>query len=462
MKFRTVISGFIFLSIVYFLSLMGSSCAQIGSPTGGARDTLAPVLLNAIPANSSTHFKEKTITLNFDEYIELKDIDKYALVNPTPQIMPNFNYKFRQVTIKLRDTLKPNTTYRIELGNAIQDINENNPYGNFTYIFSTGDYIDSLEFTGNVTLAETGKIDSTLIVMLYDNLKDSAVFKTRPKYVTRLDSAGKFHFKNLSAGTYHVFALKDESGQRMYNDPKALFAFADIAIEVNSNTIPVALWAYQEEKETPKTSTSGKKTKVAALKYTTSFGNGPQDILQPIILNFNAPIHFDSSQIALTDTLFTPIPFQIDFADTLHQSVKIETDWKENFRYKLFVMQHFASDSSGNHLEKNDTLSFITKHERDYASIKINFQNLDKFKHPVLQFISNNQIVASYPLTSTTFYRKLFAPGDYYLQILEDANQNGIWDTGNYLQKKQPEKVLRIQQPVNLKANWDNERDIIL
>lgn len=460
MKCNKIFSGIGFLAAIYFLAVWGSGCAQIGSPTGGVRDSLPPVLLNAVPENGSTQFRSKTITLNFDEYIELKDIEKNALVNPTPNVPPLFNYKFRQVTIKLKDTLQPNTTYRIELGNAIQDINENNPYQKFTYVFSTGNFIDSMEFSGRVILAETGKIDTNLLVLLYSDLSDSAVFKTRPKYTTRLDSDGRFRFQNLPPGVYHVFALKDEGGQKMYNNPKMLFAFADSAVQVQTVTREVTLWAYQEEKDAPKT--SSKKSRIGPLKYTVTLRNAPQDLLEPLTLTFNDAIKFDPQKILLTDTLFRPIPFQVQYGDTLNQTVQIQADWTENTPYKLVIQSGFAADTSGNTLEKSDTLSFITKRERDYASIKINFQNLERFTHPVLQFVSNNQVVASFPLKGSVFYQKLFAPGDYSLQILDDTNQNGVWDPGNYLLKRQPEKVLHIQQPVSMKANWDNERDIIL
>ena len=103
-----------------------------------------------------------------------------------------------------------------------------------------------------------------------------------------------------------------------------------------------------------------------------------------------------------------------------------------------------------------------TKREGEYGSIKINFKNLDKFKNPVLQFVLNNEIVNSYPLTSATFNRKLFNPGEYQLRILSDDNLNGIWDPGNYDLKKQPEKVYSISQTLSIKANWENERDVVL
>jgi hypothetical protein len=301
------------------------------------------------------------------------------------------------------------------------------------------------------------------LVFLYTDLSDSAVFKSKPKYITRLDSSGNFQFKNLASGIYHVFALKDESGQRMYMDPKSLFAFSNSPVEIKATTAPVNLLAYAEEKDIPKTSSTGKKTKKDILKFTSSFTSSTQDLLTPISLTFSTPIiSFDSSKVRVTDTLYQSKKIKVSFADTTLQKINIGTDWSENMAYKLLVEKDFVIDTLGNSLEKNDTLTFYTKRERDYASIKINFQNLGKFKHPVLQFVSNNQVVASFTLKGSVFEQKLFYPGDYVLQILDDTNQNGIWDAGNYILKKQPERVYRIAQTLSLKANWDNERDIIL
>ena len=112
--------------------------------------------------------------------------------------------------MRIRDTLEPNTTYTLNFGDAIRDINENNELSDFTYIFSTGPVYDSLQITGKVIVAETGGADSTLIVMLHTALDDSAVVKNTPRYYTRVDRDGNFIFRNLPADTFAIYALKDE------------------------------------------------------------------------------------------------------------------------------------------------------------------------------------------------------------------------------------------------------------
>ncbi|HEY8658316.1 MAG TPA: Ig-like domain-containing protein [Hanamia sp.] len=463
MNIRNTILFLTALGFCYFLSVMGSGCAQIGMPLGGPKDTIPPVLLNSNPPNNTTRFKGNRIVLTFDEYVQLNNLQENLLVAPTPKITPNVDYKLKTVTIKLRDTLLANTTYSIQLGNSIQDINENNPYPDFTYVFSTGAYIDSLQFSGNVILAETGKADSTLLVFLYKNLGDSAVYKEKPIYIEKVNSKGDFKFKHLAEGTYNVFALKDESGQKMYNNPTQLFAFADSSIKISDEVKPIQLYAYAEEKPFTKPATGNKTIAQKILKYTTSISGGTQDLLSPLTLKFSNKLKdFDSSKIKLTDTLFNPIPSVAVSIDTTYKDVVINNNWKESEAYRLLIEKDFATDTSGIALLKSDTLKFKTKRESDYGSIKINFKNLDKFHHPVLQFIANNEVVNSYPLTSATWSQKLFPPGEYELRILDDENQNGIWDTGNYHLKRQPEKVYSIPQKLSIRADWENERDIIL
>ena len=194
-------------------------------PLGGAKDTLPPVFLAAQPADSSKKVSPKKIILAFNEYVQLENISEQLIIVPTPKINPIITSKLKTITITIKDTLQPNTTYALDFGNAIKDINENNVLKNFNYVFSTGAYIDSGSLSGKVVMAETGKTDSTLLVVLYRNAEDSAVVKERPRYVTRLNGKGLFTFRFLPHETFSVYAFKDEGGQRRYLSPSQLFAF---------------------------------------------------------------------------------------------------------------------------------------------------------------------------------------------------------------------------------------------
>jgi hypothetical protein len=454
-----------FLAIIFLWNMQSliSGCAQIVSPTGGVKDSLPPKLVGANPKLRSTNFKGNKITLDFDEYVELQDVRQNLLVSPSPKKDPNVDYKLRTVTIKLRDTLEPNTTYTINLGNAIRDLNEGNQLKNFTYVFSTGATLDSLEFTGHVEVAETGRIDSTLMIFLYKNLDDSAVIKQKPKYIARVDGQGNFAFKNLAGGQYKVYALKDGDGLKTYNSKGEMFAFSDSTINVNNNTHPVSLYAYVEETEKEKNNVTNNKNAEKKLKYTTSIPAETQDILTDLVIDFNKPLkNLDNKKVILTDTLFNVLPDVSISTDSLNKRIIIKNKWIENSDYKLIISKDFATDTSGNTISKADTIRFKTKKESNYGSIKMNFKNLDLKKNPVLQFVVSDNVVKSFPLTSSQFASKLFTPGDFELRILYDDNKNGKWDPGNYLLKRQPEKVQSISQKINIKADWENERDIEL
>ena len=157
----------------YFLVLMLIfivGCAKRGTITGGEKDTLAPILTSSLPKKYGVNFKGKEVKLYFDEYIKLKDINKQLIVSPpmneAPDISPNGASRF--ISIKIKDTLMPDTTYSFNFGQSIQDNNEGNPYQQFKYVFSTGSYIDSLSVEGTVRDALEQKVDNFVTIMLYE------------------------------------------------------------------------------------------------------------------------------------------------------------------------------------------------------------------------------------------------------------------------------------------------------
>ncbi|MCO6498712.1 MAG: Ig-like domain-containing protein [Chitinophagaceae bacterium] len=451
----------LFLVTGVFISVINFNCGQIGMPVGGPKDSIPPVLVSAQPENGTLEFNTKRITLNFNEYIELNDVFKNVLVSPLPRKNPVFDYKLRTITVRLFDTLQPNTTYTIQFGKAIRDLNEGNVLKDFVYIFSTGKYIDSLTITGSVVMAESGTIDSSLTVMLYSDLGDSAVYKQKPRYISKVNGKGEFLFPNLPSGSYNIYALKDESGQLMYNNPLQIFAFSDSTVDLTGpGHTPVSLYAFAAEKPEPKPAAE----KVdPELKYLTSLTAGRQDLLTPLTITFNHPLQsYDTSKLFILDTLNNRIPGVKYALDSTSKKLVMSYPWKEGMDLQLLILENAATDTLGNRYAKSDTLKLTTKKESDYGSVKLSFKNLDKFAHPVLQLISEQKQMASYPLKSGIFELKLVVPGSYTIQILEDENENGIWDTGNYGERRQPEKVLRISQKLSVRANWDNELDIEL
>jgi hypothetical protein len=430
---------------------------------------LPPILLKANPSDSSLNFNDKTIVFSFNEYVDADNYQQEMIISPIPSNTPTVTRKLQTVTVKLRDTLEPNTTYTINFGDAIKDVNEGNIMRNFTYTFSTGSYFDSLEFRGNVLVAETGEVDTTLTVMLHQTNIDSAVIKEKPRYIAKTDGRGNFRFKNLPPDTFYVYALKDEGGSYLYMDKTQLFAFADSAVIVTSNTKPVTLNAYNV-KETgtaakAQAAPSGRSARAAdkRLKFSTNLVGNEQDLLDKFVFTFETPLKsFDSTKIRFTrDSTYTPLAGYSWEKDSIMKTVKLNYAWQENVMHHIIVEKDFATDTLGQQLLKADTISFKTKERRDYGKLTIRFRNLDLSKNPVLLFVLNNDVKKSFPLTSTTFTQALFPPGEYNLRILHDANKNGVWDPGEFFGKRrQPELVKPVTRTINIKPNTDTPFDI--
>lgn len=472
--FATVLKR-IGLHIILGLSALGMvmafvpGCANIQSPMGGPRDSFPPVLLKANPPENTTNFKGKIVSLQFDEFVELDNIFQNMVINPPADNYPTIEGKLRNVTIKIKDTLQPNTTYTFNFGDAITDVNEKNKFKNFSYTFSTGSYIDSLSLSGTIIDAETGLPDSTLSILLHTSADDSAVAKLKPRFVTRPNGKGVFRFNHLPGGSFYLFAIKDE-GAKKYTSPETPFAFFGKVLSTNAPDSVYNLRSFVAEKRGANkvTVTTGlrpnaNKAAPEKLKYSTNvLGNG-QDLLQPFTLIFNKPINsYDSTKLVLTDTLFNPLAAPKFSLDSTKTQLTLQTVWKPDEQYKLLILKGFATDTSGAAYSKIDTVSFKTLAESEYGLVKIKFSGVDFAKHPVLQWVENDKIVSSAPLTTTQFRTPLFKPGQYKLRLLYDSNQNGIYDTGDYWKKRQPEQVQAIDQPFNIKANWDNEFDVIL
>ena len=463
----------IFLCFLIILSVLKiavlSGCANIIPPTGGDRDSLPPHLVKVTPPDSSTNFSKKTITFTFDEYItEPQDFFKNLIVSPTYVKAPVYEVKLRTLTINIKDTLEPNTTYYYNFGDAIKDVNEGNVLHDFSYIFTTGNIIDTLQLAGKVLLAETGGTDSTLYVMLYKSGVDSAVINDRPRYIARVDGKGNFRFLYLPSGSYFIYVMNEG---RLYSE-RSLFGFSDSAVEIKPNAPPVTIYAFVETKEQTPVSTinfgggnrPGVKSDERRLRFSTNLSGNSQDLLGDFNLKFEQPLrNFDSTKLQLsTDSAFnsTAGSWQMD---SLKKNLTLKINWKENTLYHLILDKDFAEDSSGRKLLKTDTISFTTRKQGDYGSLKISFTNIDLSKNPVLQVSQNGTVVKTFPLSAAELYRPLFSPGEYELSILYDENKNGHWDPGKFFEgKKQPELVKPLNKKITIRSNWDNEFEITL
>lgn len=205
--------------------LLGS-CARMGQPDGGWYDETPPRILGATPADKGTNVKSQKVSIFFDEFIQIENATEKVVVSPPQLETPEIVASGKRIRIELLDSLKPNTTYTIDFSDAITDNNENNPLGNYTYSFSTGDAIDTLEVSGKVLQAKDLEPVKGILVGLYSDLSDTA-FTTKPMLrVSRTDGSGRFVIKGVAPGTYRVYALQDADGNYLFNQKSEMLAFS--------------------------------------------------------------------------------------------------------------------------------------------------------------------------------------------------------------------------------------------
>lgn len=458
---RNISLLFIFLVIISSNTFIG--CANIIAPSGGPRDSLPPVLVAANPKDSATQFKFNKIVLTFNEFVELQNIQDNVIVSPTPVNNPQIDYKLRTITIKLKDSLETNTTYSIDFGKAIKDINEGNVLPGFKYVFSTGKSIDSNKISGKVLIAETGLADSTLIAVLHSNLSDSAITKLRPRYFTKLTREGQFEFTNLPNENFSLFVVPNDYSKK-YDDNSKLFAFLNESVKASGNTKIGIMYAFVEEKKLPQSTNTSNAVLDKTLKYSNSLDLARQDINTNLQLKFNHKIKsYDSLSIQLFNKDSSLEKNYFIQLDSSKKILTIHHNWRKGEKYSLILNKNAIIDTSNKSLAKNDTLLFKVKTEEDYGNVFLKFNNLDTTLNPVLLLLQGERIIESSKLTSKNWNKKLFKPGDYEIKILFDKNNNGIWDTGHFLKNKvQPEIIKDLNIKLNVRANWDNEKEINL
>ena len=207
------------------LWLMG--CANVVPPTGGARDAEPPALIRATPEAGTLFFKDRYIKLEFNEYIKLQSKSNIRFT-PALDGKAEFSERYNAVYIDLGpDSLRSNTTYTINFGDELRDLNENNKLVNFRYVFSTGAYLDSLEFAGVVVDAEQKKpVEGILIALYPDDYGDSAIYLRKPFYYMKTDKQGAFSLENMKAGRYTFLAFDDKNNSLTYQLSEAV-AFTD-------------------------------------------------------------------------------------------------------------------------------------------------------------------------------------------------------------------------------------------
>ena len=446
---------FLLVTLVSFMF----SCAKTGRPDGGPKDENAPLFVTANPPYESTNFNKKEIKINFDEFIVLKNLNKQLVVSPpmknppliTPQGTPS---KF--VNIEIIDTLKTNTTYIFNFGNAVEDNNEGNQLENFKYVFSTGTYIDSLTTFGTVKdakLIDTPRSVNVLMYRIDSIFNDSIVYKRKPDYVTNTLDTTNYNFTNLRKGNYLLLALKEPLNDYIFNPKTDKIGFYKDFIQLpRDSIIPNSIVLFNEEQSYE--FARGKETTKGKIEF--GFYGDAKDmqinLLSDVPEDFKSIAKFDTEK----DTLnywYTPIErdslnFIIannDILDTI--TVRLR---KKNID-SLVIESSIRSI-----LNLRDT--FYIKSNTPIVTIdstKINLFDKDTLavKYNIIPSIKENKIVFVFDKKPKDKYKFSFLP-KAFTDIYEVANDSLTY----YFVTKELEDYGRI----TLNVNNSNSKNVII
>ena len=523
-------------SILALLILMG--CANRGNPTGGEIDTEPPIVIKSSPENFTTNFEAEEIEIIFNEYIRLNNIQKELIISPPidpqPLIMP-MGSASKVLTISEYDSLQENTTYSFHFGESIEDNNEKNPLSNYRYVFSTGNYIDSLFVKGSVNDAFNREISENINVLLYevDSLfTDSIVYRKKPKHVAKvIDTTSNFIIQNIKQGKYLIIALEEENKDYTFQSKVDKIGFTEGFIELPKDSL-VNLRIFKEKlpfkigKPKQKTSRSfsfgyegeyepfkikvinadsfiyeskitrekksdrlifwlkseKKLDSIAFNVYNDNFSdtlylklrNKLNDSLvikseqnktlkfnEDFLIDANLPFQkIDKNKISVINKDSLKIEFNVKL-DTIMNQYSFVFDKEEEEEYRIELMPGAITDFYEN---QNDSLFYKVKTRtyNDYGNLSMNLRNA---KFPmIIELVNPTGEVkySKYTVSSSTLDFNNIDSGKYFIRIIFDENKNEKYDSGNFLKRIKPEKVIYYPDEIDVRAGWDLVQEFIL
>ncbi|MBG42760.1 MAG: hypothetical protein CL530_02225 [Aequorivita sp.] len=528
----------LYIPIAFLFILSFADCAKKGTPSGGPRDTIPPVIVRSSPENYTTNFTGSEIEIRFDEYIKLKEVNKELIISPpmkyTPIITPLSTSK--TLRIKILDTLKPNTTYSFNFGNSIVDNNEENKFEYYKYIFSTGSYIDSLKLSGRVKDAQLIAPEIPTTVMLYEAneaFTDSIIYSEKPTYITvTKDSTGVFELTNLKEGKYLLLALKEKNNDYIFQPQNDKIGFEKELITIpTDSSYTLTLFKETPDYKFVRASQVGKNHIVFGYEGRADsldielLSEKPENYISTVFKDekkdtlhywFKPAIETDSLIFKVTNKNFidtSTVRMRELFKDSLTISalktgtLKLKDTFKLRANTPLITFdaaqfQVMAKDSSfvestvtlnkkynwaevyfpktedqtysinilpgalTDFFEKtNDTIQFNvnTRLESDYGTLNLTLVNVEAFPIIVQILDSKYNIVAEKYLTENkdVFFGAL-SPDKYFIRIIYDENENRSWDTGSFLNRMQPERIIYYPTQIEVRANWSLNETFIL
>ena len=570
--------GMLLLTVIY-------SCANIGSPNGGPYDETPPKFVSSTPVPNQINYTGKKIEILFDELIQIEKPSENVIITPPQMELPVIRSAGKKAVIELKDTLKPNTTYTIDFTNSISDNNEKNVFENFSFAFSTGDIIDTLEVSGVLLNAENLEPMPGITIGLHNNLEDSAFVKLPFVRTSRTNDKGQFTIRNITPGTYHIFALNDVNRDYKFDQPGEDIAFLDSVIvpsfelttrqdttwkdsltidtiwtvgytrffpdnielrlfkekferqymvkperpdekyftlrfNTKLDTVPVPVpinftpedstWYFVQQTEggaavnywladstvwkqdtlqvqvsypksdslnilRPQTDTvqlvlrrrpaeKKKKKKKDEPDPIVFLGMqvdapGSMDLFDTISVTFNEPVLDINKEMFFLDqkidTVWNTVDFDFFPDSTNSLNYFIRRPWKYGEEYRIEV------DSAAIHSlygKWNDffTGEFKIKKEDEYGYLYLNINGVDTTAFVELLSSGDAPVRKAKVKDGGVLFMDL-KPDKYYARIVIDTNGNGVWDTGNYIEKRQPEEVYYSPKMYEIMQNWQVE-----
>lgn len=474
---RLCFQGALLCGLVFYLG-----CASIVPPTGGPKDETPPKLLSTVPADSQYFLRPARLELYFDEYLDLRDARNQIQISPLLEQPLSASLVGKRVLVTLPDSLlSEETTYRIQFGEAIRDLNEGNVMEPYVYTFSTGGHFDSLILEGRVLEAHTGLPDTSAQILLVPaDQPDSLWLKVRPRYVSRV-KAGKFRFDGLPKKPFRAFALKDGNGNLLYDAEGEAVGFLDslyypAGAGETSLEIRLFLEAPPESKKTDrKGKQQGKRGSLAKeesrslppFQYTpqvdtSDLNRRSFDITEPLRILFSRPLSaLETSKIRLyRDSLDSMIGVDYrSFIDTSDSTqVVLVADWKEDQVYTLGFQAGFAVDS-GQQEAPAGRYRFRTKRASDYGILRLALPKSLQDGSYLIRLDKEADSFRMVALDREEWTWSYLEPTTYRFFLIEDRNGNGRWDSGDFAERRQPERVFPLGEPIDLKAGWELQFD---
>lgn len=530
------------LVLLFTLSLLWLACATSGALTGGPRDETPPKLIvEESSQNFKTNTEERKFYLAFDEYVKVEDVFNQVVVSPPLVYNPKVEARGRRVNFEFneKEELKDSTTYTINFGEAIRDLNEGNKAEGLRFVFSTGDIIDSLTLSGVIVDAITGDPIDKAVGLLYDDPNDSMVIKDRPYYFGRTDKSGKFTIENIRAGKYQLVGLKDENQNYKFDDPKEKIGYIDSLLlidgdvpdqkivifterqksfieKVDSTSQGLLKVVFKEDLFLPKldlqdTSISTlidiKQREIQIWHYAPERTRwwlyiNQEDGSQDSIRIWSYPLDSTMTKSKITcskaiknrNTQHPDSSFYIGFSPPLKEvkGGRFTLTSKKDSTYSgeaillngserlIFDMGFEALKMEGDYsvvfnkgaltdiynrvLDTTLTCPFKMLDRETFSNLTLTIDGFKPELTYLLRLMLKEQVHKEWSVKETESWTGTFPqlkPDDYEIYVLEDLNQNGRWDAGHFLEKRQPERNRKLKV-TDLRPNWDVELELTI